>query len=74
MAAHTVLQNLLSATVTHQPADFNRFLLPCLVFGISDFGTEIRRRVRSVIRSSGVLGFGFGVILVSSGPEAGVCG
>jgi len=45
--------------------------------GISDFGTAIKRRVSSVMRSSGVrLGFvrGFRVIVSSSGPGAYVCG
>jgi hypothetical protein len=32
------------------------------------------RRVSSVMRSSGVLGLGFGVIVLSSGPGAGVYG
>jgi hypothetical protein len=55
-----------------------RFLFAFLrLVGISDFGTCTRRRVRSVMRSSGVrLGFvrGFGVIISSSGPGAGVYG
>src|SRR5947209_4411298 len=44
--------------------------------GISDLGTATRRRVSSVMRSSGVRNFGvrFGVIVVPSGPEAGVYG
>jgi len=45
-----------------------------LRFVISDFGTATRRRVSSVIFSSGVLGLGFGVNVASSGPEADVCG
>ena len=42
---------------------------------ISAFGTATRRRVSSVMRSSGVLGFGVGfVVIVFSCPvEGGVC-
>ncbi len=55
-------------------AFFLRLRLGLRFVEISDLCTWTRRRVRSVMRSRGVLGLRFGVIVSFSGPEAGVYG